>query len=132
MRFPGPVVAGGDHSFRMREAGNDRHGLRVRALIAVLRRAGLRIIEALALALAETLSTSVAGRCCPPWEGDKRRKAGLGRARGPRPRPPTRPRGPRALMRSGSRPTETVGPLNSGERTFRSRIAYTLGEPVHR
>lgn len=34
----------------MRQAGHDRHGLRVRALIAVLWRAGLRISEALALA----------------------------------------------------------------------------------
>ncbi len=33
----------------MRQAGNDRHGLRIRALIAVLWRAGLRISEALAL-----------------------------------------------------------------------------------
>jgi site-specific recombinase XerC len=33
----------------MRQAGDDRHGLRVRALVAVLWRAGLRISEALAL-----------------------------------------------------------------------------------
>jgi len=33
----------------MRQAGNDRHGLRVRALIAVLWRGGLRVSEALAL-----------------------------------------------------------------------------------
>jgi site-specific recombinase XerD len=33
----------------MRQAGDDRGGLRVRALIAVLWRAGLRISEALAL-----------------------------------------------------------------------------------
>jgi integrase len=33
----------------MRQACHDRHGLRVRALIAVLWRAGLRISEALAL-----------------------------------------------------------------------------------
>lgn len=33
----------------MRQAGGDRHGLRVRALIAVLWRGGLRISEALAL-----------------------------------------------------------------------------------
>jgi hypothetical protein len=33
----------------MRHAGQDRHGLRARALIAVLWRAGLRISEALAL-----------------------------------------------------------------------------------
>jgi integrase len=34
----------------MRQAGHDRHGLRLRALIAVLWRGGLRISEALALA----------------------------------------------------------------------------------
>jgi integrase len=34
----------------MRQAGEDRHGLRVRAVIAVLWRGGLRISEALALA----------------------------------------------------------------------------------
>ena len=33
----------------MRQAGQDRHGLRVRALVAVLWRGGLRISEALAL-----------------------------------------------------------------------------------
>jgi integrase len=33
----------------MRQAGHDRHGLRLRALIAVLWRGGLRISEALAL-----------------------------------------------------------------------------------
>src|SRR5947209_8303969 len=33
----------------MRRAGHDRHGLRIRALIAVLWRGGLRISEALAL-----------------------------------------------------------------------------------
>lgn len=33
----------------MRQAGHDRHGLRIRALIAVLWRGGLRISEALAL-----------------------------------------------------------------------------------
>ena len=33
----------------MRQAGHDRHGLQVRALIAILSRGGLRISEALAL-----------------------------------------------------------------------------------
>jgi site-specific recombinase XerD len=33
----------------MGQAGDDRHGLRMRALVAVLWRAGLRISEALAL-----------------------------------------------------------------------------------
>ena len=45
----------------MRQAGHDRHGLRLRALIAVLWRAGLLISEALAL----TRPTSIrpGGRC---------------------------------------------------------------------
>jgi len=45
----------------MRQAGHDRHGLRLRALIAVLWRAGLRISEA--LALNETDIDTVRGRC---------------------------------------------------------------------
>ena len=45
----------------MRQAGQDRHGLRVRALIAVLWRGGLRISEA--LALNETDVDERRGRC---------------------------------------------------------------------
>ena len=44
----------------MRQAGHDRHRLRLRALIAVLWRTGLRISEA--LALTETASTPPADR----------------------------------------------------------------------
>jgi integrase len=45
----------------MRQAGDGRHGLRIRALIAVLWRGGLRISEA--LALNETDWTSAAAPC---------------------------------------------------------------------
>ncbi|MGO9900561.1 MAG: hypothetical protein ACLP0J_12870 [Solirubrobacteraceae bacterium] len=45
----------------MRQAGNDRHGLRVRGVIAVLWRGGLRISEA--LALSETDVNPARGRC---------------------------------------------------------------------
>jgi site-specific recombinase XerD len=38
----------------MRQAGETRHGLRIRALIAVLWRGGLRISEALALTQTDT------------------------------------------------------------------------------
>jgi hypothetical protein len=60
----------------MRQAGHDRHGVRIRALIAVLWRGGLRISEALALN-----ETDVDGRrgSLPirHGKGDKRREAGM-------------------------------------------------------
>jgi site-specific recombinase XerD len=60
----------------MRQAGHDRHGMRVRALIAVLWRAGLRISEA--LALAETDIDPVRGSVLVRHgKGDKRREAGM-------------------------------------------------------
>jgi site-specific recombinase XerD len=60
----------------MRQAGHDRHGLRVRALIAVLWRAGLRISEA--LALAETDIDAIQGSVLVRHgKGDKRREAGM-------------------------------------------------------
>ncbi len=60
----------------MRHAGHDRHGLRVRALIAVLWRAGLRISEA--LALAETDIDAAQGSVLVRHgKGDKRRGAGM-------------------------------------------------------
>jgi len=59
----------------MRRTGSDRHGLRVRALIAVLWRAGLRISEA--LALAETDVDQRRGSLLiRHGKGDKRREAG--------------------------------------------------------
>ncbi|MGH2863485.1 MAG: tyrosine-type recombinase/integrase [Solirubrobacteraceae bacterium] len=60
----------------MRQAGSDRHGLRVRVLIAVLWRAGLRISEA--LALAETDVDDLRGSLLVRHgKGDKRREAGM-------------------------------------------------------
>jgi site-specific recombinase XerD len=60
----------------MRQAGHDRHGVRLRALIAVLWRAGLRISEA--LALTETDIDTVRGSLLiRHGKGDKRREAGM-------------------------------------------------------
>jgi site-specific recombinase XerD len=60
----------------MRQAGRDRHGLRVRALVAVLWRAGLRISEA--LALNETDIDDCRGSLLiRHGKGDKRREAGM-------------------------------------------------------
>ena len=60
----------------MRQAGEARHGLRMRALIALLWRAGLRISEALALGEADVdpRRGSVLVR---HGKGDKRREAGM-------------------------------------------------------
>jgi site-specific recombinase XerD len=49
MRYPPDPPRAEEIVLVMRQAGHDRHGLRVRALIAVLWRGGLRISEALAL-----------------------------------------------------------------------------------
>jgi site-specific recombinase XerD len=60
----------------MRQAGHDRHGLRLRALIAMLWRAGLRISEA--LALNETDIDATRGSLLiRHGKGDKRREAGM-------------------------------------------------------
>jgi integrase len=60
----------------MRQAGRDRHGLRVRALVAVLWRAGLGISEA--LALNETDIDDCRGSLLiRHGKGDKRREAGM-------------------------------------------------------
>lgn len=60
----------------MRQAGSSSHGLRVRALIAVLWRAGLRISEA--LALSETDVDERRGSLLVRHgKGDKRREAGM-------------------------------------------------------
>jgi site-specific recombinase XerD len=60
----------------MPQADGDRHGLRVRGLIAVLWRAGLRISEALALTEAdvEARRGSVLVR---HGKNDRRREAGM-------------------------------------------------------
>ena len=49
MRYPPDPPRPEEIILVMRQAGEDRHGLRARALIAVLWRGGLRISEALAL-----------------------------------------------------------------------------------
>jgi site-specific recombinase XerD len=60
----------------MRQAGHDRHGLRVRALIAVLWRGGLRISEALALNETD-LDPTRGSVLVRHGKGDKRREAGM-------------------------------------------------------
>jgi site-specific recombinase XerD len=60
----------------MRQAGHDRHGLLLRALIAVLWRAGLRISEALALNETD-LDPSRGSVLVRHGKGDKRRQAGM-------------------------------------------------------
>jgi integrase len=60
----------------MRQAGHDRHGLRLRALIAVLWRAGLRISEALALNETD-IDTTRGSLLIRHGKGDKRREAGM-------------------------------------------------------
>jgi integrase len=60
----------------MRQAGHDRHGLRVRALIAVLWRGGLRISEALALNETD-IDERRGSLLIRHGKGDKRREAGM-------------------------------------------------------
>lgn len=60
----------------MRQAGHDRHGLRIRALIAVLWRGGLRISEALALNETD-IDERHGSLLIRHGKGDKRREAGM-------------------------------------------------------
>jgi site-specific recombinase XerC len=60
----------------MRRAGHDRHGLRLRALIAVLWRAGLRISEALVLNETD-IDTARGSVLIRHGKGDQRREAGM-------------------------------------------------------
>ena len=60
----------------MRRAGNDRYGLRVRALIAVLWRGGLRISEALALNETD-IDERRGSLLIRHGKGEKRREAGM-------------------------------------------------------
>ena len=60
----------------MRRAGHDRHGLRLRALIGALCRAGLRISEALALSETD-IDPSRGSVLVRHGKGDKRREAGM-------------------------------------------------------
>jgi site-specific recombinase XerD len=76
MRYPADPPRAEEIIAVMRAAGAGTHGLRVRALIAVLWRAGLRISEALALTESdvEPRRGSVLVR---HGKGDKRREAGM-------------------------------------------------------
>ena len=60
----------------MRQAGHDRHGLRIRALIAVLWRAGLRVSEALALNETD-IDERRGSLLIRHGKGDRRREAGM-------------------------------------------------------
>jgi site-specific recombinase XerD len=60
----------------MRQAGEDRHGLRVRAVIAVLWRGGLRIAEALALAETD-VDPALGSVLIRHGKGDRRREVGM-------------------------------------------------------
>jgi site-specific recombinase XerD len=60
----------------MRQAGQDRHGLRLRALIAVLWRGGLRISEALALT-ENDVDVRRGSLLVRHGKGDKRRQVGM-------------------------------------------------------
>jgi site-specific recombinase XerD len=60
----------------MRQAGTNAHGLRIRALIAVLWRAGLRISEALALT-ENDVDPHRGSLLIRHGKGDKRREAGM-------------------------------------------------------
>jgi site-specific recombinase XerD len=60
----------------MRQAGHDRHGLRLRALIAVLWRGGLRISEALALRETD-IDERRGSLLIRHGKGDKRRESGM-------------------------------------------------------
>jgi site-specific recombinase XerD len=76
MRYPADPPRVEEIIAVMRQAGEDRHGLRVRGLIVVLWRAGLRISEALALT-----EIDVDGRrgslLVRHGKGDKRRELGF-------------------------------------------------------
>jgi site-specific recombinase XerD len=60
----------------MRQAGDDRHGLRLRAVIAVLWRAGLRISEALALTESD-IDPRRGSVLVRHGKNDRRREAGM-------------------------------------------------------
>ena len=60
----------------MRQPGHDRHGLRIRALVVVLWRAGLRISEALALNETD-IDERRGSLLIRHGKGDKRREAGM-------------------------------------------------------
>jgi site-specific recombinase XerD len=76
MQYPADPPRAEEIILVMRQAGQDRHGLRIRALIGVLWRGGLRISEA--LALNETDVDPRRGSVMVRHgKGDKRREAGM-------------------------------------------------------
>jgi integrase len=76
MQYPPDPARAEEIVLVMRQAGHDRHGLRVRALIAVLWRAGLRISEALALNQTD-IDERRGSLLVRHGKGDKRREAGM-------------------------------------------------------
>jgi site-specific recombinase XerD len=76
MRYPADPPRAEEIIAVMRAAGAGTHGLRVRALVAVLRRAGLRISEALAMTESDVDSRRGAV-LVRHGKGDKRREAGM-------------------------------------------------------
>jgi site-specific recombinase XerD len=76
MRYPADPPRVEEIIAVMRQAGEDRHGLRIRAVIAVLWRSGLRISEA--LALSETDVDQRRGSLLiRHGKNDKRRESGM-------------------------------------------------------
>ena len=76
MRYPADPPRVEEIIAVMRQAGEDRHGLRARAVIAVLWRGGLRISEA--LALGETDVDPARGSVLiRHGKGDRRREVGM-------------------------------------------------------
>jgi integrase len=76
MEYPADPPRAEEIVLVMRRAGHGRHGLRVRALIAVWWRAGLRISEALALNETD-LDPARGSVLVRHGKGDKRRQAGM-------------------------------------------------------
>jgi integrase len=76
MRYPADPPRVEEIIAVMRQAGEDRHGLRVRALIAVLWRGGLRISEALALT-ENDVDQRNGSLLIRHGKNDKRREAGI-------------------------------------------------------
>jgi site-specific recombinase XerD len=76
MRYPPDPPTTEEIVMVMRQAGDDRHGLRIRALIAVLWRGGLRISEALALNETD-IDERRGSLLVRHGKGNKRREAGM-------------------------------------------------------
>ncbi len=76
MEYPADPPRPGEIILVMRQAGQDRHGLRVRALVAVLWRGGLRISEASALNETD-IDAHRGSLLIRHRKGDKRREAGM-------------------------------------------------------